>query len=320
MFFYFNKNTIIQIIISVGLLGWAFFSIITQMTLMAPDHQAFLYQAIYPFLAARPWCYKALAILITLLTAFFIQRYFSISKFSDNVTYMPIVFFLLLFNLNHSFSIFSPVFFTILTSAFLLMRNTQNEHDPSLRNSIFSSGLFLGINSLLDFHSVWLIGMIILVLMITSISKFKDVVILLVGVLFIYLYLVTYGYLTDTIPSIWSVFQDLKFGYIIHNFATLQWLDWIFIAVLGLTLLLFSFAGKIYFDNKIVALRRRYIAFILLIITSITMGIFSNYELPVSLQYLLLPTALIFALTSLIEERKWLHDFFILATFILLWL
>ena len=44
------------------------------------------------------------------------------------------------------------------------------------------------------------------------------------------------------------------------------------------------------------------------------------FGLQISLPYLLLPTSFIFGITALIEERKWLHDLFILATCVLLWL
>ena len=68
MFFYLNKNTIIQLIAVVGLAAWAVFSIVTQMQILPPDNQAFLYQATYPLFSSAPWIFKTLAILLTLLS------------------------------------------------------------------------------------------------------------------------------------------------------------------------------------------------------------------------------------------------------------
>ncbi|MBO7445194.1 MAG: hypothetical protein J6T86_02140 [Bacteroidales bacterium] len=320
MFYYLNKNTIIQLIAIIGLAIWALLGIFTQMTLLPPDNQAFLFQAIHPFLTTHAWCYKALAVILIAMTTIFLQRSFVISKFSDNITYMPILFFLLLLNLNHSFATFTPVFFTICTAALLLMMNAQNEHSVSIRNRIFSAGLILGISTLFDHNSIWLLLMMFLLVLTSSISKFKELLILLIGFLFVYLYLFTYGYLSDNIPAITDNIHGLGYLYIIHNLSTLQWTDWLLLAVLAVTLLLFTFAGKIYFDNKVVALRRRFIACILLTITLIVLGIFSPFGLQISLPYLLLPTSFIFGITALIEERKWLHDLFILATGVLLWL
>lgn len=320
MFFYLNKNKIIQLILALGLIGWTIFSIVTTMTLLPPDHQAFLYQTIHPWLANHLWSYKLLAILFVVLSALFIQRSFHISKFSDNVTYMPIVFFLLLLNLNHSFSLFSPALFTILTASFLIMMNAQNEHDPSIRNKIFGSGLILGINTLIDCNSIWLLVLMMLILRTTSISKLKETLILLIGFLFIYIYLFTYGYVTDTMDSITNGFQQIEFFGLIHHFSSLQWLDWLLLLILSLTIFVFAFAGKIYFDSKVVALRRRYISFLLLILSMVIIALFSPYDLRHALPYLLMPTSLLFALIALIEERKWLHDIFIIATCVLLWL
>ncbi|MCR4965536.1 MAG: hypothetical protein K6A41_07745 [Bacteroidales bacterium] len=320
MFFYLNKNTIIQLIASAGLLIWAIISIITQMQIMPPDHQAFLYKAVYPFLANNVWSYKTLAIILLIFSTLMVQRFFSISSFAENTTYMPMVFFLLLLNLNHSFTIFTPVFITIATTAFLIMMNSENEHGYSISNRMFSSGLIIGITTLFDYNAVWLMLLMIIVLITTRISKLKEILILLIGFLFIYIYLFTYGFVTDKTTEIFAVFNDFQFFTIIHHVTAWNWLNWLMIAVLAGTILIFIFACKIYFDNKVVALRKRFVTHIFLIISCIIIGIFSPYETPQALPYVLLPTSILFALTSLIERRKWLHDIFIIGTCILLWL
>ena len=320
MFYYLNKNTVIQLIAAVGLATWAVIGIITQMQILPPDNQAFLYQATYPFFSSNPWSYKALAITLTLLSALMVQTFFSISKFAESTTYMPIVFFLLLFDLNHSFILFSPVFFTFATTAIVLVLNSENEHGNPISHRLFSCGLIIGINTLFDYNSIWLMAFLVLIIIITRISKFKEILILLTGFVFIYLYFFTYGFLSDSMSSIMEGLHKMRCFHIIHHASSIQWLDWLMLGVLGLTLVVFSFSEKIYFDNKIVALRRRYIFCILLIITSIIIMLLSPYRLPTALPYVLMPTSIIFSIASLMEQRNWVHTFFIIASCVLLWL
>lgn len=320
MFYYLNKNTVIQLIAAVGLAVWAIISIITQMQILPPDHQAFLYQATYPLFASNPWIYKTLAILLTLLSVLMIQTFFSISKFAESTTYMPIVFFLLLLNLNKSFLLFSPVFFTFATTSLVLVLNAENEHGNPISHRLFSCGLIIGINTLFDYNSIWLMALLVLIIIITRIAKFKEILILLTGFIFIYLYLFTYGFLSDSTPIITEGFHQMTYFNIIHHASSIPWLDWLMIGVLGLTLIAFSFSGKVYFDNKIVALRRRYVFCILLTITSVIICIFSPFELPTALPYVLMPTSILFSIASLMEQRNWIHTVFIVASCVLLWL
>ncbi len=320
MFYYINKNKIIQWVAITGLLAWAIAAIILQMSILPACHQAYLYTLCQPWLAVKPWAYKGLSIAMLLLTMFCTQRFFSINKFSDNETFMPIVFLLLLFNMSHAFSTFTPVYFTVLTTAFIIMMNSENEHNIDIKNRTFASGILIGINTLFDYNAIWLIPLMIIVLIVSRFSKIKEIAILLTGVLFIYLYLFTYAYLTDQVPAIFGKIKEFAFFTVLHQIPSFRWMDWVFIAVWGSTSLLFLFGCKLYFDNKVVVLRKRYILCILLLIFAIFMGIFSPFEMQVSLPYLLLPTAILFSIIVLIEDRKWVHDIFIIATCLFLWL
>ena len=125
------------------MLVWAVSTIFTQMTLCPPDGYPFLYHSIYEFFVQHVAFSKVLAVVMMLLEMLFLQRFFTINKFADNQTMMPVLFFLLFVNVGGFLKVFSPINFTVLLTTFILlcvvhMRRCTHLYSPfCIRNLVY---------------------------------------------------------------------------------------------------------------------------------------------------------------------------------------
>lgn len=320
MFFFINKKSILQLVILVALLVWSVFTILTQMTLCPMDGQTVLCQSFFTFLAAHKFFTKAISILLLLLEILFVQRYFDVNKFADNQTYMPMVFFLLFTNLGHFWKTFSPVNLTLFIFVLLLLFFVKDDNDRGSRNynRVFSAGILVGLATLLDPSAIWLLLFMIMVLLANQFSKFKELLILLIGFANVVIYLFAIGYLTDTLPVIGHSIKYLNTFTMLKNIKLLSITNWGFVGFLLLFVIYTAFTDKMFYDNKLVILRKRFTNTHFMMFVLLIMVVFSGLHYPTSLLYLSIPICLYLSVLCLNKKRKIFHDLLIIAFFVLL--
>lgn len=320
MFHYLHKHTIPQIILSVLLLAGAFYMIFARITLFPPQGQGLLYYSIYNLLVAHPIALKITAAIILLLQILLILRFFHLNRFSENPTNTPLLFTLLVLVAGHFPELFSPATISNLILTFILLFNTRDTNEQPVKNRVLSSGMLIGITSLIDPYSIWALLFLVLALLTNRFSKFKEIIILFVGFLLVYLYVFSVGYLTNSTAHIMDTIRQTSFFTIFKNLNALKVLDYVLAGMLLVGMIYIMSALKLYFDNKLIILRKRYLTILLLFIVMVITMAFSGYTFRQGLVYLVVPISLMFSMVALLKKRKILNDLVILAILVLLWL
>lgn len=320
MFYFLNKHNILQLVLIVPLLIWAVYTIFTQMAIQPADGQSFLYRSVYPFLSTHPVQLKLLACLIVILGALFIQLFYTESRFSENQTFMPVVMTLLFLNVGHFMSLFTPAFFTLLFFTFIVFLNERLQHDKPIKNRVYTTGILIALATLFDAQAIWMVLFMILVLIANRISKTKEIIILLLGMLLVYVYVVAFFFMTDRLPEMVDVLRHLQLLTIVHQFLKLLTMQYVLAGYSVLLLLLLIAVLKMYYDSKLIIIRKRFVTTWLLAFIVVAMVVFSGLAFHDSFLYLLLPMSLLMSMLALVKRRKFVHDFLLIAWFVLLWL
>ena len=320
MFYLLNKYRNLQLLLSLPLLAWAAFTIFTQMTLCPPDGQMALFQSFCRFGVDNLLAVRIIAMMLLLLEILLVQRFYSVNKFAENRSFMPVFFLLLFLNVIKFFNTFTPAFFTMFALSFVMLVNTDFESHG--KNRIFASGIIIGLASLLDVNALWLFPFLIFAMFMGNVYRPKDTFVLLSGILIVAIYLFSYHYLTDTLLALFGSYKELTFFKLIHSSASVrdQIVDWVTIGVVLLATIYFSAVLKLYFDNKLIVLRKRFLITVFLNLVMAVMVVFSSLELQQSFAYMLVPMVLIYSMISLVKKRRFFHDVLIVASIVLLWL
>ena len=320
LFYFLNKHIVLQIVIAILLFSWSVVTIITQMTILPPDGQGILYYSLFNHWSSNPMGMKFVVVVLLASELLFINLFFKSNKFSDNKTLMPIVFFLLLVNAGKFLYCFSPVFLTILILTVILFFTTQDNSEKPVKNRTFAAGILVGFSSLVDPHAVWIILFLIISLLANRFSKFKEIMILICGFVFVYIYYFALAFLFDKIPLAISAIQNLQFFGLIHDFPSMKVLDMVLSGFLLLSVFFEMASLKLYFDSKLIVLRKRFMTTMFLFFVMLIALLFSNYGFRYGLLYLIVPVALIFSMLSILKNKRWLKDVLMVALLVLLWL
>lgn len=320
MFYYLNKSQIVQLVMVVLLLGWSVFTIITQVTVCPPDGQLLLFQHLSDYWMLHPGNLKLSAILLLLIESLLLGRFYSVNKFSENQTYIPVVFFLLMMNLGGFLKMVTPAVLTIVFVTLIMRVNAQDENERPVKNRVFTSGLLVGIASLFDPLAVLAVIFLLLALITHRYSKPKDVLILLFGLLFVYAYVFSIAFFTDSVPALTASFKNLAFFGMFKDIKSLSLYDYIFLGYSALLVVYLIIQLKLFYDNKLIVLRKRLVTIHFLMFVLIAMMLLSGLKLSYGILYITLPISLYFSMITQYKSRIIFHDILIIAFYVLLWL
>lgn len=318
MLYFLNKNSILQIIISVLLFGWAVFTIFTQMTLCPPEGQTLVYQQWFEFWQLHPLNYKIIAVVWVLLVSLLIQLFFNRNRFSETPTLMPILFCLLFLNLGKFTTFFSPAYFTILLTTLVILFNAQDNNEKPMKNRVFASGILIGLTTLADPNALWIALFLMLALFANNYSKAKEICILFAGLLMVAIYTFTYFFLSDKLPLLGESIKHLQFFYIIRDIKSISVLNWVLVFFLLFSLIYLVVILKLYFDNKLIVLRKRFVTTVVLLVIMLVIVLFANINIHQGLLYLIIPITLFYSILSQIKRRRLWNDFITIALVVLL--
>ena len=134
MFYALNKYQNLQLVLALLLFAWSAYTVFVQMTPFPPEGQPVLYQAIYSLWGHAPVLCKSIVLFLLLFSVLMLQHIFLTNKFSDNRTFLPVVFFLLFLNAGHFLQQLTPAFFTMLVTLLVLLINTNQETGRPVKN------------------------------------------------------------------------------------------------------------------------------------------------------------------------------------------
>lgn len=318
MLYFLNKNNIIQLILSVLLFVWAVFTIVSNMVLCPPDGQTLLYNSIFEHWSLHPYLYKSVAVLWVLLECVFIQMFYNFYKFSDSPTFMPILVFLLFLNAGKFLTMFTPAYISLFLLTLIMFVNTKDKGEKLPKNEVFASGILIGITTLLDPNALAIFLFLVLALFANHYSKTKEIIILFAGLLIVALYTFTYYFLIDKLPELGLSISHLQFFYVVKNVKALGIMDWILMAVVCLSLFYVVAAVKLYFDNKLIILRKRFATIVILLFVLLLCLFTACLPIRQGLIYLIIPMTLLYSMLSLKKKKRFFNDLVLIAVVVLL--
>jgi len=320
MFYYLNKNTVVQWVLIVLLLTWSVFTIVTEISVCPADGQSIFFQYLAAFWTAHPAHLKVTSVLLLLLESLFIGHFYSANRFADNKTLIPVVFFLLMMNVGGFVKTMTPAVLTLVLTTLIVIVNTQDENERPVKNRVFTSGLLLGISALFDPVSVVCVLFLTMALITHRYSKSKEIAIMLFGLLFVCAYLFGGYFIAGKMPVLVESFKLLSFFGVFKSVKTLDVFDYV---LLGYTVLLVTYLIiqlKLFYDNRLIVLRKRLVTIHLLMFVMVGVLLLSGLPLQQGLIYLTFPITMYFSMITLYKSRIVFHDVLILAFYILLWL
>lgn len=311
MFKFIYKRPIIQLVILVLLFAYSTYRLISHAEFLLPDGMSNCYKACYNFLSAKPVLTFIVLFAILLLYLFILLRYFNQSSFVETYSYMPAIWSLALMNCMHFFDVITPLYFIILIIALLLLLYLKYE-DYNIKHHVFFSGVLVGIASLIDMTAALLIIFVIASLVVNRFSKAKDIVISILGILTTYIYYVSYYFLTDQVELLRWNFATTDFFVFYQVFSPFS-IKLLIFTILFFFLTFYSTSKlKLFFDNKLIVLRKRLIAVNIIFATCFIIFICSPLMFKYSLCYFIVPFALYFSLLNLTKGNQWFNDILII--------
>jgi len=320
MFYYLNKNTIVQWVLVALLLAWAIFTIVTEITVCPADGQSIFFQYLASFWTAHPTNLKVTCILLLLLESLLIGHFYSANRFADNQTIIPVVFFLLTMNVGGFVKTLTPAVLTLVFTTLIVLVNTQDENERPVKNRVFTSGLLVGISALFDPVSVVSVVFLTMALITHRYSKSKEIAIMLFGLLFVTAYLFGGFFIAGKMPVLMASLKQLSFFGVFKSLKLLDVLDYVFVGYTILLVVYLIIQLKLYYDNKLIVLRKRLVTIHLLMFVMVAVLLLAGLPLQQGLIYLMLPITMYFSMITLYKSRIVLHDILILAFYVLLWL
>lgn len=314
MFYFLYKKNILQTILFGALLIYTISKVfIHPFTFILTQESTLFYQNFVHFFEKNNFWLSILVLSNLFLQLLLLHFFFNKNKFTENKTLFPIIWYLIFLNVGFDFNQISPAIFTNTLIITILYLNTS--YTPTnLKNSIILSGIFIGINSILDITSFLLILFVIASILINKFSKYKEIIILLIGCLLPYIYLFTTLYFKGITHLYIESYNNLSF-FAFFSESNFTILSSIVMIILLLSFFTISSLNKIHFDNRLIIFRKRYISLILLSTNTLLMILTTTLPWAYSLLYIFIPLSFNFSILHSIKKRVLFQDVLVLVVF-----
>jgi len=311
MFYYLQKNKIIQSLILLGLVIYTVINLyFSPITYILEENSSYVYRQFVHFIMLHDIWFYLIFIVNIVLQLILLHSFFQRNNFTEEKSWMSLIWYLFFLNFAVDINQITPAFFTNTVIIVLLHLNVNNS-PVNLKNKVTLSGMLIALNSLLDVTSGLLLLFLITSLLISRFSKFKDVLIAIIGFFIPYLYLFSIYFLQDRLLNFFETYQNIQLFSLFNsgNFSILH----ILIASFALFLMIFlSLIVKINYDNKLIILRKRVISLALLLLTTVIMILFTDIPIKSSLNYLFVPIALYFSIIHSITKHAIVNDIIVI--------
>lgn len=315
-----NKNLNLQLFFLAVLTGWAGWTIFTQMTMMPAEGSMILYQ----FVAAL-WDKSALLIrlcvfaMVVVMTVS-VNRHFDKHHFHESRTYMPGVFLLLLLNSGKFLHQLTPSLFTSFFLALLLLLDSTNEQASKIKERIFTAGLIIAIATLLDVSAFGLALFLIMLIAVNNVTSFKDILILLFGILFPYIYVFAIAFIANSMMGWLHSWRDLIVFEPVKQFIHLRTIDYVAMAWFVVVTVILMIRDKRLLDNKLIVIRQAFNNVNLQLFSMLLFLWLGMVPLPAALIYLLPPVSIYMSVAVTQKKQRYIIDLLIVSLCVLLWL
>ncbi len=319
MFHFINKNTLIQAILLLAGCAWLIARwIIGQPEMSVTSDMPLFSHGLVTFLMQHTILFKTIIIGNFALQLFLLYRCFMGNDFAEErYTLMPLVFYVWLMNGIGNPLHISNIFF-INTIALFMFNLSIQLNNPSLKGKVFMLGLLIGLGSFLSATVLLFTIYSIISILIYRYSRSKDIVILFLGIIFPFIYLLAISYLNDNTQMLGQVMQQLVIFNLPSTFHSIGTTKLLLLIALVVLWLIIVGAQKVQFDSKVILQRRRLTTIAAFTITALFIIIADCSQFPYNLQYLYLPMSIYLAIMSQSRRLCLRHDMLTILSITLL--
>lgn len=151
---------------------------------------------------------KSIVLLQIIFQSFYISIILQKHEIIEKKSFLPsLIYALLILSFPQHLS-FSPIHFSNTFLILLLSKTLLTHEEEKASKLLFTCALYASLSILFFAPNIVFIFPLITSMMVFSNISFKSIIAILLGFLFIYLYIFTYYYLSDSISSIFDLYQN----------------------------------------------------------------------------------------------------------------
>ena len=320
MFHSINKNLNIQLFFLVLLFGWAGWTIFAQMTPTPSDGTMLLFQMVSKIWVWKSVIARILVLVTVLLMTIGIIQHSVKNHFTENKSYMPGVFFLLLLNCGKFLTTFSPALLTVFFIALIMMLYSPNEQASKMKDRLFGFGLLIAIATMLDISAFGIVLFLIMMVAINNVTSFKDILILLSGIALPYIFAFSIAFISNGLQTFAQSWREVNILVPVKQFTHLRVIEYVAIAYFLLVTIILAIRNKRLLDNKLIVIRQAFNNINLLLISMLLFLFLAIVPLPAALFYVLPSVALHMSVAVTQKRYRYVIDVLIVSLCVLLWL
>ena len=328
LFFYFckknnmlkilNKFVVLQWILTLALIILSAFFIFESSNIVPSTGFPILYQGIFDFMSHSVIGYRIFVLVILITTLILIQVYFSKNKFTQKQSLLPSLFYLILLLISGLIHQIGPIFFTNFFIIIILIL-TESYFKTNSKSQLFFSGFIIGISLLIDPASSLLFLFIIVSMIINTVISYKDILIVLYGIITVVIYLISFYYFTDHIEWLWSNFRQIKMFSLFNAPIILKPIEYVMIPISVVIFIYIVMKINSVFETKVIVMRKKIITFNTLIFCLLGTFLLSYCSTHDFIGYLFVPVCMLLSIFSQFKNRFFIYDILIILFIIGLW-
>ena len=306
MFRFIQSRVIVQSLVVLALVAWAVYMLVSSTIMVQPPFRLYFWQYIAPLQHS----YVAMSLLLALvivLQLLLTDVYFFRGGFGDSHHLMVVIWLLLLLCCGGYVSEFSPVCMSNLVIVVIISLNFDYDKG-NLKNKDLLSGLLTGVASLFYPPMLFVAFFVISSLIINRFSKYKDIIVYLLGILTVYLYVFCCYFFADNLPALFGMLSKLRFYNTFSVTTVYSWREIVLMSAAGVSLLYAIFILKLQYDSKQLLLRKRLMTIHLITISTLMMMVFSPFDIHQAMGFMLIPFTLYNAMLSQMKEHPVIND------------
>jgi hypothetical protein len=301
----FKSNSQISIIILPIFMALCWFNAFLSPAPVNVEHAMPLYKLLVGWTQPVPIAASIFAYIVVVLTGFLYNYIANEQEFLPKRTYLPGLFYCVLMSSSPLLLQCHPLIFANLFITLMLNALVNTYRQNTAFNGVFQGGFFLGIASLFYFPVVLLFPLLLVSLLVLRPFIWREWLIIIIGFIFPYIYVVTYYFWNDSLNFFW---ED-RIGYNIINGKR----DWLFFTepnpafwmLLGFLVLALVRISSGFAIQKLKAKKGYTLLFWLLPISFLTILIAPSISM-ITLSLLAVPAAVILANYFFSMKKTWL--------------
>ena len=315
-----NKNLNLQLFFLAVLTGWAGWTIFSQMTIIPAEGNMILFQFIANLWAKAPFLIRlcVFGMVVTMTVA--VNQHFDSHHFHDSRTYMPGVFLLLLLNCGKFLHTLTPAFLTLFAIALMMILYSPSDQASRFKERIFTLGLIIAIATMVDLSASGLALFLIMLIALNTVTSFKDILIMLFGILFPYIYTFSIAFIANSMPELLHSWRQLDLFEPVKQFTHLRIIDYVTMAWFIVLTTILMIRDKRLLDSKLIVIRQAFNNVNMLLFAMFLFLWLGIVPLPTALIYLLLSVSIYMTLAVTSKKQKYVIDLLIVSICVLLWL